>query len=144
MVQELWHKTQMRRKSCGPYTASLLSSLRQYLLSAFWYQNCKNCKVLLLIRILIWLKYSWKLLICHVHISIKMHNLNFSSVYGVNLNALVQISFSSEYFWLHVYLGLHVFRLWGNFRPCLFKGGNYLRKNGTYLKTFEINPYVKN
>ena len=30
----------------------------------FRYQNCKNCKLLLLIRILIWLKYSWNLLMC--------------------------------------------------------------------------------
>ena len=31
----------------------------------FWYQNCKNCKVVLPIRIWIWMKYSWNLLMCN-------------------------------------------------------------------------------
>ena len=30
----------------------------------FWYQNCKNCNVVLPIRIRIWLKCSWNLLMC--------------------------------------------------------------------------------
>ena len=30
----------------------------------FWYQYCKNCKVVLPIKIWIWLKYSWNLLMC--------------------------------------------------------------------------------
>ena len=37
--------------------------LNAFLLIAFLYQNCK---VLLLIRLLIWLKYSWNLLMCTV------------------------------------------------------------------------------
>ena len=32
----------------------------------FWYQNCKKCKVVLPIKLWIWLKYSWNLLMCIV------------------------------------------------------------------------------
>ena len=32
--------------------------------TTFWYQNCKNCKVVQPITIWIWLKYSWNLLMC--------------------------------------------------------------------------------
>ena len=36
----------------------------------FWYQNCKKCKVVLPIKLWIWLKYSWNLLMCQKDILI--------------------------------------------------------------------------
>ena len=42
----------------------LILQPKKRIVTPFWYQNCKNCKVLLPIRIWIWLKYSWNLLMC--------------------------------------------------------------------------------
>ena len=47
----------------------------------FWYQNCKNCKVVLPIRIWIWLKYSWNLLMCKLYSFDSHGTFFFSKIY---------------------------------------------------------------
>ena len=53
------------------------------ILTLFWYQNCKNCKVELPIRIWIWLKYSWNLLMWKCDLLKNSHLLEFTWYYGV-------------------------------------------------------------
>ena len=45
-----------------PGVTSIGFTTKNRIFTPFWYQNCKNCKVVLPIRIWIWLKYSWNLL----------------------------------------------------------------------------------
>ena len=39
----------------------------------FWYQSWKNCKVVLPIKIRIWLKYCWNLLMCYLTVTCMEH-----------------------------------------------------------------------
>ena len=48
-----------------PDVTSIDFTTKIRIFTSFWYQNCKNCKVVVLpIKIWIWLKYSWNLLMC--------------------------------------------------------------------------------
>ena len=46
-----------------PDVTSIGSTNKNRIFTPFWYQNCKNCKVVLPIRIWIWMKYFWNLLL---------------------------------------------------------------------------------
>jgi hypothetical protein len=47
-----------------PDVTSIGFTNKNRIFTTFWYQSCKNCKVVLPIRIWIWMKYSCNLLMC--------------------------------------------------------------------------------
>ena len=51
-----------------PNVTSIYFTIKNRIFTPFWYQNCKNCKVVPPMKIWIWLEYSWNLLMCVVFI----------------------------------------------------------------------------